>query len=289
LKKKFAGEEFEDELGKNTVAYQWRDYDPAIGRFNKIDRFAEKYYSLTPYHFTANNPILYNEIAGDSIGRGREHYDRFRQNAVDERQDILNNRQEKLANARNDNQLARRTERFARQDANPNSRINVLSQTVTELDALESSSQTYNLVVNSDDTGSFDGNINYDTNSNEVNVNLKGGYNTGMFAHELKHAYQFETGKLSFNTNGSGGTLYDVQDEVEAYARGSFFGAQNKNVSEIQEAYGSISSRTTQRTLQTQVRLPGGAIGATVPYLQLWRQQNTLGNGTQYYNPPPQN
>ena len=49
------------------MAYQWRDYDPAIARFNKIDRFAEKYQSLTPYHFTANNPIFFREIAGDSI------------------------------------------------------------------------------------------------------------------------------------------------------------------------------------------------------------------------------
>ncbi|WP_298900676.1 RHS repeat-associated core domain-containing protein [uncultured Psychroserpens sp.] len=66
-KKKFAGEEFEEELGKNTVAFQWRDYDPAIARFNKIDRFAEQYEDLTPYHFSANSPIYYREIAGDSI------------------------------------------------------------------------------------------------------------------------------------------------------------------------------------------------------------------------------
>ena len=67
LKRKFAGEEFEDELGKNTVAFQWRDYDPAIGRFNKIDRFTEKYESHSPYHFTKNNPIFFKEIKGDSI------------------------------------------------------------------------------------------------------------------------------------------------------------------------------------------------------------------------------
>ncbi|BDW93356.1 hypothetical protein MACH07_21880 [Flagellimonas marinaquae] len=64
---KFANEEFEDDLGKNTVAYQWRDYDPAIGRFNKIDRFAEKYVHLTPYHFAANNPNFFREINGDSL------------------------------------------------------------------------------------------------------------------------------------------------------------------------------------------------------------------------------
>jgi len=66
-KYKFGGEEFEDDLGKNTVAYQWRDYDPAIARFNKVDRYAEKYFDQTPYHFTKNNPIRFVEMNGDSI------------------------------------------------------------------------------------------------------------------------------------------------------------------------------------------------------------------------------
>jgi len=65
--KTYQGKEDEKELGKNTYAFGWRDYDPAIGRFNKIDRFAEKYYSVTPYHFSANNPIFFKEINGDSI------------------------------------------------------------------------------------------------------------------------------------------------------------------------------------------------------------------------------
>lgn|GEM_PF-6203685 len=63
----FQGQELEEDLGKNTLAYQWRDYDPAIARFNKIDRFAEKYQNLSPYSFTGNNPIKYKEINGDSI------------------------------------------------------------------------------------------------------------------------------------------------------------------------------------------------------------------------------
>src|SRR5690606_22183436 len=66
-KYKYQGQELEEEFGKNTYAYQWRDYDPAIARFNKIDRFSEKYYSISPYAFTANNPIYFKEIKGDSI------------------------------------------------------------------------------------------------------------------------------------------------------------------------------------------------------------------------------
>lgn len=39
----------------------------SLGRFKNIDRLAEKYQSMTPYHFTAGNPIYFREINGDSI------------------------------------------------------------------------------------------------------------------------------------------------------------------------------------------------------------------------------
>nr|WP_282161196.1 RHS repeat-associated core domain-containing protein [Ulvibacterium marinum] len=64
---KYQGKEYEEELDKNTYAFGWRDYDPAIARFNKIDRFAEKYHAVTPYHFSKNNPIFFREINGDSV------------------------------------------------------------------------------------------------------------------------------------------------------------------------------------------------------------------------------
>ena len=38
-----------------------------LTRFVSVDRFAEKYYDLTPYHYGANNPILNMDINGDSI------------------------------------------------------------------------------------------------------------------------------------------------------------------------------------------------------------------------------
>lgn len=66
-KYKYNGKELQDELGLNTYAYGWRDYDPTIGRFNKIDRFAEKYHRYTPYGYAGNNPVLVNDIQGDSL------------------------------------------------------------------------------------------------------------------------------------------------------------------------------------------------------------------------------
>ncbi|MCY1510821.1 hypothetical protein D3C87_231130 [compost metagenome] len=64
---KYNGKEFQDEMGRNVYSYGWRDYDPAIGRFLKMDRFAEKYKELTPYNYSANSPLIYRDIAGDSI------------------------------------------------------------------------------------------------------------------------------------------------------------------------------------------------------------------------------
>lgn len=66
-KYKYNGKELQDELQLNVYDYGWRQYDPAIGRFLKTDRFAEKYHQLTPYGYAANNPIFFVDIQGDSL------------------------------------------------------------------------------------------------------------------------------------------------------------------------------------------------------------------------------
>jgi hypothetical protein len=42
-------------------------YDAQLGKFFTKDRFADKYHSLSPYDYTANNPISVIDINGDSI------------------------------------------------------------------------------------------------------------------------------------------------------------------------------------------------------------------------------
>jgi RHS repeat-associated protein len=66
-KYKYNGKELQDELGLNMYDYGNRNYDASIARFLNIDRFAEKYHHLNPYQYGANNPILFNDIKGDSI------------------------------------------------------------------------------------------------------------------------------------------------------------------------------------------------------------------------------
>ncbi len=58
------GKELQTELGLNVYDYHARMYDPAIGRMLQIDPHTENYFSLTPYNYTANNPILFNDPDG---------------------------------------------------------------------------------------------------------------------------------------------------------------------------------------------------------------------------------
>lgn len=56
-KYKYNGKELQDELGLNMYDYGARNYDPALGRWMNIDPKAEKYYSLSPYVYVADNPV----------------------------------------------------------------------------------------------------------------------------------------------------------------------------------------------------------------------------------------
>lgn len=59
--------EFSDVSGLEEYDFGARMQDPQLGRFFSQDRFAEKYFSLNPYHYTANNPINYLDENGDYI------------------------------------------------------------------------------------------------------------------------------------------------------------------------------------------------------------------------------
>ena len=64
---KYNGKEFDTKKGLNWYDYGARHYDAALGRFTTNDRFAEKYYSMSPYQYVANNPVNNIDVNGDTI------------------------------------------------------------------------------------------------------------------------------------------------------------------------------------------------------------------------------
>ena len=64
---KYNGKEYDGKKGLNWYDYGARHYDAALGRFTTNDRFSEKYHSLSPYQYGANNPVNTIDINGDSL------------------------------------------------------------------------------------------------------------------------------------------------------------------------------------------------------------------------------
>lgn len=62
----FNGKEKDDEVkgNGNSINYGFRDYDPRIGRFFRVDPIAQYYSELTPYQYASNSPIENIDIDG---------------------------------------------------------------------------------------------------------------------------------------------------------------------------------------------------------------------------------
>lgn len=64
---KYNGKEFDQMHGLNLYDYSARYMEPTLGRFTTVDPLAEKYYSVSPYVYCMDNPLIYTDPSGDSV------------------------------------------------------------------------------------------------------------------------------------------------------------------------------------------------------------------------------
>ncbi|MDD4209697.1 MAG: hypothetical protein PHI52_05090 [Bacteroidales bacterium] len=157
----------------------------------------EKYPSISPYTYCANNPVMFVDPTGEKVvfadAAEEQAYNNYRAEVFssDEYKDI--------------------------QD---------------ELTKLETVDEIFRIRMGenvTDETGG--GNLKYNFDTKEIDVNIvnegPNGFSTKeKLSHELKHADQYLNREIGFDlANGDCKTIaYDREDEYEAYARQGLFG-----------------------------------------------------------------
>jgi RHS repeat-associated protein len=64
---KFGGKELDRSNGLDFYDFEARSFDPALMRFTMMDPLDEKYYSISPYVYCANNPVRYIDPTGKIV------------------------------------------------------------------------------------------------------------------------------------------------------------------------------------------------------------------------------
>ncbi len=77
--------------------FEWRSFDPSIGRFTNIDPHSERYFSDSPYNYVFNNPVLLVDPNGmdgtiyyQVLLSGNDELDRNTKAAVNEAVEMIN-------------------------------------------------------------------------------------------------------------------------------------------------------------------------------------------------------
>ena len=247
---KYNGKELDTKGGLNLYDYGARHYDPVLGRFMTVDPMAEKYYSISPYAYCANNPIRFIDPNGmeftDTAKKWVEKLLKEIERKEVKNQTAIAKMEAKIGAGGLSDKAKNRMNRKIERLSSANAEMNVVKG---EINTLSESNQVYDVVSSTKyNTSDMEvGGFGFDFSNGNAVITMPSN-NLGLFAHELKHAYQFETGGLSIgrpmpdDANRYTNFLYDKQDEVEAYSRGAMFGQTAYGIKNLPSIYSSLPS-----------------------------------------------
>ena len=212
----FTGKERDVETGYGYFGARYMDHE-LLTMWLSVDPMADKYPGISPYAYCAWNPVK----LVDPDGR---EWDPSSLKIVDDYRKQLNN---KLENAQTG---------YERKE---------IQAAIDELSVLDKSNQMYHVEYGEVSGYYKKGETGYDLKNNWVSMTIAYDGELSDVAHEMKHAYQFEVGELSFDSRTGGfGVLYDLTDERAAYDRSAVLGGKTVSNHTI-----SFQQKTINKTL----------------------------------------
>ena len=213
-----------------------RYYTPSgAASFTTMNPLCEKYYSVSPYAYCAGNPVNLVDPSGAIFTKGsKQHIDRYLDEVSIRFSDALGKSVEYEQQLMDENLSKNKRKRIERKLEKQNEIMREMATASLEYYVLKGSSQVYDVSIDksitakySDDNTTVHGITVFDNASSTLQIKLSP-FSLATIAHELKHAFQFECGKMSYSAiNGLGSyALYDISDEEEAFARGLYFGGE---------------------------------------------------------------
>jgi RHS repeat-associated protein len=196
----YGGKEEQDELGLEWHDFHARNYDASLGRWMNLDNLSEMYYNHSPFNYTTNNPIYFIDPDGNKIIDNDGIVSKQKSQIASDQNDV----NLMVSNGALDTEVAKKINNF-------------YNSVLKEITDLEDSKQVYKVSYDSNFSGN-EGETSYDWINHDVAVKFSKSASFGTVGHELKHAYQFETGNVGFTRNGQS-PLYDITDETEGYNR----------------------------------------------------------------------